>query len=98
MHIALPWVITHPMGQIASKTVHMGLSFGSKQSLFGWLGHLPAVARPHQNSFFFSNEKFDFKKSPGTSRVHQEAQIRSQKQIPLEFGLRVADLVYGRFF
>ena len=39
-----------------------------------------------------------FKKSLGTSRVHQEAQIRSQKQIPLEFGLRVADLVSGRFF
>ena len=33
-----------------------------------------------------------------TSKVHQEAQIRSQKQIPLKPGLRVADLDSGRFF
>jgi len=45
VHIALVWVITRPMGQITSKTVRMGLSFGSKLSLFGWLGHLPVVAK-----------------------------------------------------
>ena len=88
------------MGQITSKLVLLGLSFGSKQSLFGWLGHLPVVACPLKKkfNFFFQTIKMIFKKSLGTSRVHQEAQIGSQKQIPLEFGLRVADLVSGRFF
>jgi hypothetical protein len=48
------------MGQIASKIAQMGLSFGSKQSLFGWLGHLPAVACPLKKNEFFLNEKMKF--------------------------------------
>ena len=40
----------------------MGLSFGSKQSLFGWLGHLPVVACPLKKNEkkFFLNEKMKF--------------------------------------
>ena len=64
MHIALGWVIAHPMGQITSRLVRLGLSFGSKQSLFGWLGHLPVVACPlkknGKKNFF--NEKMKFRR------------------------------------
>jgi len=83
----------------------IGVEFWLKTVTF-WLDRAPArsgsVACPCPlkkiQKYFFQTKKMIFKKSLGSSRVHQEAQIWSQKQIPLEFGLRVANLVSGRFF